>query len=215
MSKINIDRIVNDLRTKTTYITPLVEAVCNSIDAIGSKADGQVDIVIKRAEILPEMGGRALADIIGIDVIDNGIGFTEENRESFDTYRSDMKVKQGGKGFGRFMYLKYFNDVRIESIYRSNDDLRFRKFTFGRGNNIIENEKDGLAAKDSKTGTILHLSSVKKGAISDKGLEVIARKLLEKILVFFVDPKNPAPTIRILEEDNSNVIILSKYIGYE
>lgn len=213
MSKINIDRIVNDLRTKTTYITPLVEAVCNSIDAIGSKADGQVDIVIKRAEILPEMGGRALADIIGIDVIDNGIGFTEENRESFDTYRSDMKVKQGGKGFGRFMYLKYFNDVRIESIYRSNDDLRFRKFTFGRGNNIIENEKDGLAAKDAKTGTILHLSSVKKGAISDKGLEVIARKLLEKILVFFVDPKNPAPTIRILEEDNSNVIILNNYIG--
>lgn len=213
MSKINIDRIVNDLRTKTTYITPLVEAVCNSIDAIGSKADGQVDIVIKRAEILPEMGGRALADIIGIDVIDNGIGFTEENRESFDTYRSDMKVKQGGKGFGRFMYLKYFNDVRIESIYRSNDNLRFRKFTFGRGNNIIENEKDGLAAKGSKTGTILHLSSVKKGAISDKGLEVIARKLLEKILVFFVDPKNPAPTIRILEEDNSNVIILNNYIG--
>lgn len=213
MSKINIDRIVSDLRTKTTYITPLVEAVCNSIDAIGSKADGQVDIVIKRAEILPEMGGRALADIIGIDVIDNGIGFTEENRESFDTYRSDMKVKQGGKGFGRFMYLKYFNDVRIESIYKADDDLRFRKFTFGRGNNIIENEKDGFAAKDAKTGTILHLSGVKKGIIPDKGLEVIARKLLEKILVFFVDPKNPAPTIRILEEDYSNVIILNNYIG--
>ena len=105
------------------------------------KADGKVDIVIKRAEILPEMGGRALADIIGIDVIDNGIGFTEDNRESFDTYRSDMKVKQGGKGFGRFMYLKYFNDVRIESIYRTDDELRFRNFTFGRGNNIIENEK--------------------------------------------------------------------------
>ena len=47
MSKINIDRIVSDLRTRTTYITPLVEAVCNSIDAIGSKADGKVDIVIK------------------------------------------------------------------------------------------------------------------------------------------------------------------------
>lgn len=212
MSKINIDRIVSDLRTRTTYITPLVEAVCNSIDAIGSKADGQVDIVIKRAEILPEMGGKALADIIGIDVIDNGIGFTEENRESFDTYRSDMKVKQGGKGFGRFMYLKYFNDVRIESTYMSGDELRFRKFTFGRGNNIIENEKDGFAAKDAKTGTILHLSGVRKG-IPDKGLEVIARKLLEKILVFFVDPTHPAPTIRILEEDNSNAVVLNDYIG--
>lgn len=213
MSKINIDRIVSDFRTRTTYITPLVEAVCNSIDAIGSKADGKVDIVIKRAEILPEMGGRALADIIGIDVIDNGIGFTEDNRESFDTYRSDMKVKQGGKGFGRFMYLKYFNDVRIESIYRTDDELRFCNFTFGRGNNIIENEKEGLAAENAKTGTILHLAGVKKGAIPDKGLEVIARKLLEKILVFFVDPKSPAPTIRIIEDDNSDAIVLNDYIG--
>lgn len=154
-----------------------------------------------------------LADIIGIDIIDNGIGFTEDNRESFDTYRSDMKVKQGGKGFGRFMYLKYFNDVRIESIYRTDDELRFRNFTFGRGNNIIENEKEGLAAENAKTGTILHLAGVKKGAIPDKGLEVIARKLLEKILVFFVDPKSPAPTIRIIEDDNSDAIVLNDYIG--
>lgn len=126
MSKINIDRIVSDIRTRTTYITPLVEAVCNSMDAIGSKPDGKIDIIIKRAEILPEMGANALGDIIGIDVVDNGIGFTDENRESFDTFRSDMKVKQGGKGFGRFMYLKYFYSVSIESLYDDNGTLRFR-----------------------------------------------------------------------------------------
>lgn len=39
MSNINIDRIVSDIRTRTTYITPLVEAVFNSMDAIGSKPD--------------------------------------------------------------------------------------------------------------------------------------------------------------------------------
>lgn len=215
MSKINIDRIVSDIRTRTTYITPLVEAVCNSMDAIGSKPDGKIDIIIKRAEILPEMGANALGDIIGIDVVDNGIGFTDENRESFDTFRSDMKVKQGGKGFGRFMYLKYFYSVSIESLYDDNGTLRFRNFTFGRGNDIIENEKVGLADRAAKTGTTVHLAGVKSGAIQDKGLEVIARKLLERILVFFVDPKHPAPIIRIAEEDNSDAIILNDYIGHD
>lgn len=215
MSKINIDRIVSDIRTRTTYITPLVEAVCNSMDAIGSKPDGKIDIIIKRAEILPEMGANALGDIIGIDVVDNGIGFTDENRESFDTFCSDMKVKQGGKGFGRFMYLKYFYSVSIESLYDDNGTLRFRNFTFGRGNDIIENEKVGLADRAAKTGTTVHLAGVKSGAIQDKGLEVIARKLLERILVFFVDPKHPAPIIRIAEEDNSDAIILNDYIGHD
>ena len=215
MSKINIDRIVSDIRTRTTYITPLVEAVCNSMDAIGSKPDGKIDIIIKRTEILPEMGANALGDIIGIDVVDNGIGFTDENRDSFDTFRSDMKVKQGGKGFGRFMYLKYFYNVSIESLYNDNGTLRFRNFTFGRGNDIIENEKVGLADSAAKTGTTVHLAGVKSGAIQDKGLEVIARKLLERILVFFVDPKHPAPIIRIAEEDNSDAIILNDYIGHD
>ena len=90
MSKINIDRIVSDIRTRTCFITPLVEAVCNSMVAIGSKPDGKIDIIIKRAEILPEMGANALGDINGIEVVDTGLGFTEENKESFDSFNSDL-----------------------------------------------------------------------------------------------------------------------------
>ena len=95
MSKINIDRIVSDIRTRTTYITPLVEAVCNSMDAIGSKPDGKIDIIIKRAEILPEMGANALGDIIGIDVVDNGIGFTDENRDSLGHCQTSVEKLNG------------------------------------------------------------------------------------------------------------------------
>ena len=32
---------------------------------------------------------------------------------SFDTYLSGHKYESGGKGFGRFMYLKYFKKVSI------------------------------------------------------------------------------------------------------
>ena len=59
----------------------------------------------------------AIPSIESIEIIDNGIGFTDENRESFDTLYSDYKIEQGGKGFGRFTCLKYFDGLHIDSNY--------------------------------------------------------------------------------------------------
>ena len=217
MSKINIDRIVKDIKSKTTSLTPIIEAVCNSIDAIGpERTDGIIDIIVKRSgqKSLELDSTHTLSDIIAIDIIDNGIGFTEENKDSFDTYRSGFKMSKGGKGFGRFMYLKYFNHVSIESIFYEEDKYKQRSFTFGHADEIIENEKIIDIESDSSihTGTTLHLSSIKSFDL-DKGLEVIARKLVERLLVFFVTGGKYTPKITIKEEDGSNAIILNDYIG--
>lgn len=212
MSKINIEGIVRDISGRATYLTPIIEAICNSIDAIGFAENGEIDIVIKRSAFLPETDTRATAEIVGIDIIDNGVGFNEVNRESFDTFKSGMKAQIGGKGFGRFMYLKFFNDVTIESHYSDNGLVKFRKFRFGKKDNIIIDEE--ITLSDSKsTGTILHLTNAIPNKITDKGIEVIARKLVEKLLAFFVDSNQTAPKITIREEDDSNSIILNNYIG--
>ena len=217
MSKINIDRIVKDIKSKTTSLTPVIEAVCNSIDAIGpERTDGIIDIIVKRSgqKSLELDSTHTLSDIMAIDIIDNGIGFTEENKDSFDTYRSGFKMSKGGKGFGRFMYLKYFNHVSIESIFYEEDKYKQRSFTFGHADEIIENEKIIDIESDSSihTGTTLHLSSIKSFDL-DKGLEVIARKLVERLLVFFVTGGIYTPKITIKEEDGANAIILNDYIG--
>ena len=217
MSKINIDRIVKDIKSKTTSLTPVIEAVCNSIDAIGpERTDGIIDIIVKRSgqKSLELDNAHTLSDIVAIDIIDNGVGFTEENKDSFDTYRSGFKMSKGGKGFGRFMYLKYFNHVSIESIFYEDDKYKQRSFTFGHADEIIENENIVDIESDSSihTGTTLHLSSIKSFDL-DKGLEVIARKLVERLLVFFVTGGIYTPQITIKEEDGSNAIILNDYIG--
>lgn len=217
MSKINIDRIVKDIKSKTTSLTPIIEAVCNSIDAIGSeRIDGIIDIIVKRntQQSLELDTQKTLPDIVSVDIIDNGVGFTEENKDSFDTFRSGLKMSKGGKGFGRFMYLKYFNHVAIESVYLENGKYRERCFTFGHNDEIIENEKVSGLEDNGKytTGTILHLTSIKSCDL-DKGLEVIARKLVERLLVFFVTGGKHTPKITIKEEDGSNAIILNNYIG--
>lgn len=217
MSKINIDRIVKDIKSKTTSLTPVIEAVCNSIDAIGpERTDGVIDIIVKRTgqRSLNLDNTHTLSDIVSIDIVDNGIGFTEENKDSFDTYRSGFKMSKGGKGFGRFMYLKYFNNVSVESVFREGDKYKQRSFTFGHADEIIENEQiiDLESNPDLHTGTVLHLSSIKSFDL-DKGLEVIARKLVERLLVFFVTGGKYTPIITIKEEDDSNSIVLNDYIG--
>lgn len=221
MSKINIDRIVKDIRTRSTSLTPIIEAVCNSIDAIDpSRTDGKIDIIIKRdSQLSMDLDNdKIMPDIIGVDVIDNGEGFTTANRDSFDTFRSGLKSNKGGKGFGRFMYLKYFNHVEVESIFKNEQsgELNLRTFTFGHNDEILENEHTTrLSSQDAvSTGTTLHLSSIKTKDL-DKGLDVIARKLVERLLAFFAVGGTHVPIITIKEEDGSNSIILNDYVGPE
>lgn len=216
MSKINIDRIVRDIKTRSNSLTPVIEAVCNSIEAIGNnRTDGLIRIVLKR-DGSQDMGledNPVKGDIIAIDIIDNGEGFTEANKESFDTFRSGLKMDIGGKGFGRFMFLKYFSHVTVESVYSQEGCFYKRTFTFGHANEIIENEtNEPLEGTEHKTGTTVHLSSIKNKDL-DKGLEVVARKLVERLLVYFATGGDSTPTIVIEEDDGSDKKILNNYVG--
>ncbi len=216
MSKINIERIVRDIKTRSTSLTPIVEAVCNSIEAIGKLVtDGTVQIVLKRdgSQDIGLEANPIKGDIIAVDIIDNGEGFTDENRDSFDTFRSDHKLISGGKGFGRFMFLKYFSNVTVESIYCKDESYFKRTFTFGHSDEIIENETIiSLEGSDHHTGTIIHLSNIKNKDL-DKGIDVNARKLVERLLGYFASDDSSVPIISIEEEDGSDKIILNKYVG--
>lgn len=215
MSKLNILGIVRGIKAQTTYLTPIIEAVCNSIDSIGNLPNGTIDIMAIRDGQKSYEGNTSVSgSIIGFDIIDNGVGFTEANRDSFDTYLSGHKYEAGGKGFGRFMYLKYFQKVSVDSYYNIGEECWHRTFDFGHNEEIIENEKNELCQnKDIACKTTLHLKSAVKGYNADKGLEVIARKLVERLLVFFVDTTQNMPIITLKESDGSNPIILNDFVG--
>lgn len=215
MSKLNILGIVRGIKAQTTYLTPIIEAVCNSIDSIGNLPNGTIDIMAIRDGQKSYEGNTSVSgSIIGFDIIDNGAGFTEANRDSFDTYLSGHKYEAGGKGFGRFMYLKYFKKVSVDSYYKKGDEYWHRTFNFGHNEEIIENETNDLCLEENVTcKTTLHLKSAVKGYNADKGLEVIARKLVERLLVFFVDTTQNIPIITLKESDGSNPIILNDFVG--
>ena len=117
MSNVNIKRAVENIRSGTTVYTPLVEVIVNAIQAIEEKGEknGEIEVVIERSK-QAELD-RKVPKVESFRIVDNGVGFTDKNRDSFDTLYSDYKMSQGGKGFGRFTCLKYFDDLRIESVY--------------------------------------------------------------------------------------------------
>lgn len=210
MSKINILGIVKNIKSKSNVYTPIVEAVVNSIDAIGRKPKGKIEIIVHREHTLNF--DDAIPYIKSIQIIDNGVGFNPVNRDSFDTYLSATKFESGGKGFGRFMYLKYFHDAIIKSQYKEDDKYKYRNFRFGKLDEIIVDEETG-DAKDVRTGTDLMLKDIKDLKLFDKGLDVIARKLVEKLLVFFVDDSYNLPQIILKEHDKSERILLNDFIN--
>ncbi|HEY3917867.1 MAG TPA: hypothetical protein VGL83_08730 [Stellaceae bacterium] len=116
--------------TERNALTPVFEAVHNSVRAITERfgddavKKGRVDITIIRDEVADTH------PVTGFDVEDNGIGFTEENYQSFLTPDSRLKEKKGGKGVGRLAWLKVFDHVNVESTFVDASTAQQRRFRF-------------------------------------------------------------------------------------
>lgn len=213
MSQLNIKGLVKNIRTRANVYTPIVEAVVNSIQAIGDsgRKDGKIIIKLERSnQKTLDSDNSSLAEIANIEVQDNGIGFNEINRNSFDTLYSNLKIEKGGKGFGRFMFLKYFDSVSVKSIFKDGNKYSHRFFIFGKNEEIIENEN--ITKSDKKdTQTILYLKNLQDGKL-DKKLETISRKLLEKLLIYFINDNYVCPKISLKENEKNEEIVLNDYL---
>jgi hypothetical protein len=115
-----VGRVRNTKLPAWRPLLPLFEAVINSLQAIelGKVARGKIEIEVDRAQTEFELGGELHAPALNFAVTDNGPGFDEENFRSFETSDSILKERLGGKGVGRLLWLKAFDDVSVDSIFR-------------------------------------------------------------------------------------------------
>lgn len=215
MSSVNIRGVVNNISKNMSAYTPIIEAIVNSIHSIekAKKENGEIVITFIRDD-QKGLGfdAEALGSVQTVLITDNGEGFTDENTDSFDMLYSEQKKDIGGKGFGRFSYLRYFEKVDIESSFSQNDKKFKRSFDFVLNNKqkIISNDikKKNISGKENET--IVSLNNLKRGRI-DKKLNTIARKLLEKLLIFFIQESYSCPKISLKCDDK--VIVLNDILG--
>ncbi len=112
--------------TASLAMQPLFEAIMNSIHS----TQAMFDNVSKEGKIVVTVvTGRRQARTQAI-VEDNGIGLDSVNYNAFMTTDTPNKVKIGGKGVGRLLWLDCFENIHINSSYFENAILMNRSFDF-------------------------------------------------------------------------------------
>ncbi|RIJ48751.1 ATP-binding protein [Maribellus luteus] len=192
-------------------LLPLYEAVVNSIQAIeedSATSPGiiEIDIIRSTQQSLDFEGekGDQLPEIVDFVVTDNGIGFNDENYESFNYAHSTYK--KGGKGIGRFTWLRAFKRAEIESRYRENGYWNLRKFSFEPTKKGIEKHSNERVNSTDERYTIVKLKGLKEDYRKwcNSKPEDIAFKIIEHTFIYFLS--KDCPRIIINDVDSQLVV---------
>jgi hypothetical protein len=174
-------------------LVPLFEATINSfqsIEELNDKSDSYIKILVERDELhlkLDEFG-----PIQSFTIQDNGVGFNAANFKSFETSDSIYKQNRGGKGVGRFLWLKAFNSVKIDSNYFQDEKVYCRSFKFSLDEEGISNHNNfPISDLERKTTVQLCNFKPKYSEACPKRIDTIAMRIIEHCLSYFIQPNCP------------------------
>jgi len=182
-----VGKIKNTQLPRSKALLPMFEAVVNSFQAIedmtAPTSPPSIEIVVQRDAMLP--GLEIDGPVDGFAVTDSGVGFTEENLDAFFTSDTQYKVGRGGKGIGRFVWLKAFQAAEIESHYPENGKLMKRAFRF----TMTADQPDGptVESTEAEPKTTVRLLGMLEPYKENcpHGLATIGHRLIEHCLPFF------------------------------
>lgn len=194
-------RVKNFNLPKKKPLIPLYEAIVNSIYAIEERQEieefeGNIRIeIIREPQEITQIEGidNSINDIIGFNIIDNGIGLDENNMRSFLQSDSTYRADKGGKGVGRFTWLKAFEKTEVESIFKDSDGTYVkRNFGFSLDYKDIDDrllEIDGINDNSTTIKLINYHPEYRKNV--NKNAETIATKIMQHCMIYLMSAKCP------------------------
>ena len=208
MAQFSIDiagRVRNLDLSKQKPLIPLFEAVVNSIYAIEERKekeefDGYVEVqIVRDPQTFLEGFDNSINDIIGFKIVDNGVGLDENNMKSFLQSDSTYRADKGGKGVGRFSWLKAFSSTHIESTFRDDGVWSRRSFDFALNNLDINDTLDEISEQDDNQ-TIVELKDYLPGfgKYVPKNGETIANKIMQHCFIYLMSSK--CPQISVIDD---------------
>ena len=226
VATINVaNKIRNTSLSKYQGLMPLFELISNSIHSIEER---------KKAGLMAENeNGRIIVRLIrngdpktqetirinddypikSIEVEDNGIGMNDINYKSFIEADTDHKLDIGGKGLGRFVCLKAFKWLSVQSTYKSDSGFRKREVN-------LKNTKVGFEIVDDKpangeqfrTICILHDFIEKYQKFAPKPLAEIANCIITHFQLYFI--RGEAPQIIVVNQNGTSIDLAHQYNTY-
>ena len=199
-----VGKVRNFRLPKDRPLVPLYEAIVNSINAIDERKKneksfcGQIEIEVLRDKTL--FSDSDENTVKGFKVVDNGIGFNETNMRSFMEADSDYKLAIGGKGVGRFSWLKAFSSSMVESTYKEEDIFVTRKFKFSLDTPEIEDTVSESEVKEYKTEIILSDYHKDYEKNVPKQIDTIAARIIQHCFAYFL--RSDCPNIFIFDKED-------------
>lgn len=185
---------------------PLFETVINSIQSLEDSKVDEKKIVIDALrsdyiQLKTDGKGNTIEESTHFEafvVTDNGNGFNTENYTSFLEAYSQLKVRKGCKGIGRFLWLKAFDKVAIKSTYFEDGRWHLRSFDFALTGVNPEQNDSILELDDTVQQTIVSLDGFKNPYRDSVAysLESLAKKIIEHCLPYFITGKCPQITLK-------------------
>lgn len=213
------NKIRNTILSKYQGLMPLFELISNSIHSIeerkqaGLMNEGESGKIIVRIirngdpKTQEKIRTNDEYPIHSIIVEDNGIGMNDDNLKSFMEADSDHKLNIGGKGLGRFVCLKAFKWLSVESTYQDAGVFKKRQINLKNTRAGFEDFEEKPSSQNIfKTTCTLHnfLDPYKK--FTPKPLAEIAARIITHFQLYFI--RGLAPTI-IVENQNGETIELN------
>ncbi len=146
-----------DLIKKSKYpLTPLFEAITNSLEAISQREyfDNEeffITVTLHFTGLIDE-----IKELQRIEIIDNGAGFTPENYKRFKEF-FDKSKGYDNKGTGRLQFLHRFDKIEVDSKYKIDGVARQRTFTCS-SKHFPQDHKDDVCGSDDAFLTKITLS---------------------------------------------------------
>ena len=219
-SSTNLRNRVNKLHLpKTKPLLPVFEIISNAVHAIDEKKllDSSLSgiISIKAIRNGDEAALKQVSDIEqypinSFIIVDNGIGLNNENFLSFQEFDSEKKLDIGGKGIGRLVCLKAFRKLLIDSIYKEQEQFRYRKFEYKKSKEGFDKYAD-TASKKTVSGTKITLCDYESEFQKQvpNAIREIARQIITHFQLYYIQGKQP--DIIIKNQDDSEISLTNLF----
>ena len=209
MANFSVDlngRIKNFDLPKQKPLIPLFETIVNSIYAIeerheNEEFDGLIEVrILRDPQGIIDGFDNSVNEITGFTVTDNGIGLDEKNMHSFLQSDSTYRAEKGGKGVGRFSWLKAFESSHVESVFCDDGVWSKRSFNFSLNDPEINDELIEIQnAKEHRTIVELkdYFPAYRKHV--PKKAETIADSIMQHCLIYLMSPM--CPRILVIDDE--------------
>lgn len=196
--------VLHDIKKSKTSLQPVFECFTNALEAIKIKQKNNPDF---KGEILLKINASETTvqstEFNSLTIIDNGIGFNEEEFKRFNTYKLTNKGFKN-LGSGRIQYVHHFDTSSIKSVFLQDDKYFEREFVVSKREdflkqNAIVKHRHCKEINATNTGTTVTFSTLleKSGIYNDLNEQSLKEKLLERYIHYFCYNKGKLPKIKI------------------